>query len=88
MCLSHFQAHNDDHGDISKFEFLSEDGETWYFENNTKGIGFKIFYKLGFDGKGLGIDCEGIEKTIQIHVMQRNEGLGYEVKELMMLSSL
>jgi hypothetical protein len=34
--------------------------------------------KMGYDGKGLGNNSQGIQKFIQVYVRLRNEGLGYE----------
>ena len=62
---------DDDHDD-------NDDVEISCFEKHTKGIGSKLLNKMGYDGKGLGKNSQGIQKTIQVYVRLRNEGLGYE----------
>jgi hypothetical protein len=71
-------ALNDDPNDISKDESLSEDVEIGCFEKYTKGVGSKIMNNIGYDGKGLGKNGQGIQKPIQMCVRPINEGLGYE----------
>jgi hypothetical protein len=73
-----YYASNDDPDDIYKDEFLSKGDEVGCFQKYTKGIGSKLLNKIGFEGKGLGKNCQGIQKPIQICVRPRNEGLGYE----------
>jgi hypothetical protein len=83
MSLSCFEAPNvdapnHDSNDISKDESLSEYVEIVFFEKYTKGFGSKILNKMGFEGKMLGKNGQGIHNSIQICVKPRNEGLGYE----------
>jgi hypothetical protein len=72
MSLSCSEAPNDDPNDISKDQSLTECVEIGCFENHKKGIGSKLLNKMGFEGKGLGNNCQGIKKTIQICVRPRN----------------
>jgi hypothetical protein len=54
------------------------------FEKHTHGIGFKLLTKMGYDGKGLGINGQGMANPIEVVEIPRYAGLGYgkgEVEE-------
>jgi hypothetical protein len=47
------------------------------FKDHTYGIGFKLLTKMVYDGKGLGINGQGMINPIQIEGRPRYEILGY-----------
>jgi hypothetical protein len=50
----------------------------------SHGIGFKLLTKMGYDGKGLGINGQGMANPIEVVEIPRYAGLGYgkgEVEE-------
>lgn len=52
------------------------------FENHTIGIGSKLLKKMGYEGKGLGINGQGIVNSIKVEELPRQAGLGYVRKEV------
>jgi hypothetical protein len=48
------------------------------FENHTRGIGSKLFLKLGYEGKGLGKHAQGLVEPIVVEERPKYCGLGYE----------
>ena len=52
------------------------------FENHTIGIGSKLLKKMGYEGKGLGVNGQGIVNPIKVEELPRQAGLGYVKKEV------
>ncbi len=52
------------------------------FENNTTGIGSKLLKRMGYEGKGLGINGQGIVNPMKVEELARQTGLGYVRKEV------
>jgi len=48
-----------------------------YFEKHTRGIGSKIMFKMGYEGKGLGKHAQGIDEPIIVEKRPKYLGLGY-----------
>jgi len=47
------------------------------FENHTRGIGSKLLKRMGYEGKGMGINGQGIVSPIKVEELPRQVGLGY-----------
>lgn len=58
------------------------DDEFVAFEKHTIGIGSKLLKKIGYQGKGLDIHCEGIVSPIKVEELPHYIGLGYVIKEV------
>jgi len=59
--------------------FLDDDFTV--FENRTTRISSKLLKKMGYEGKGLGINGQGIVNPIKVEELVRQIGLGYVRKE-------
>src|SRR5699024_9671062 len=46
------------------------------------GIGSKLLKRIGYEGKGLGVNGQGIVNPIKVGELTRQEGLGYSRKEV------
>ena len=52
------------------------------FENHTSRIGSKLLKRIGYEGKGLGINDQGIFNPIKVEELPYQVGLGYVRKEV------
>lgn len=52
------------------------------FENHTIGTGSKLLKKMGYEGKGLGVNGQGIVNPIKVQELTRQTRLGYVRKEV------
>jgi hypothetical protein len=52
------------------------------FEKHTRGIGFKLLTKMGYDRNGLGINGQGIDNPIEVVEIPRCASLGYSKGEV------
>jgi len=60
-----------------------QDGSFGAFEKHTKGVGLKLLTKVGYEeGKGLGIEGQGIIDPIEVVERPRYFELGYGKVEL------
>jgi len=58
------------------------DNDFAVFENHTTGIGSKLLKRMGYEGKGLGINGQGIVNPIKVEELPCQAGLGYVRKEV------
>jgi len=58
------------------------DDDFVFFENHTTGIGSKLLNKMGYEGKGLGVNGHGIINPIKVEELPHQTGLGYVRKEV------
>ncbi len=56
---------------------MCRDDDFVVFENHTTGIGSKLLKRMGYEGKGLGINGQGIVNPIKVEELPRQAGLGY-----------
>jgi len=52
------------------------------FENHTTRIGSKLLKKMGYEGKGLGVNGQGIVNPIKVEELPHQAGLGYVRKDV------
>jgi len=52
------------------------------FKDHTTGIGSKMMNRMGYEGKGLGINGQGIINAIKVEELPCRTGLGYVKKEV------
>ena len=60
---------------------MCSDDDFVVFENNNTGIGSKLLKKMGYEGKGLGINCQGIVNAIKVDELPHQAGLRYVLGE-------
>ncbi|KAH9291506.1 hypothetical protein KI387_043305, partial [Taxus chinensis] len=60
------------------FSHQKSDVDFGKFEDHTRGIGSKLLNIMGFDGKCLGINGQGITNPIQVEERPRYARLGYD----------
>lgn len=66
----------------SSISYDFHDDEFAAFEKHTTGIGSKLFKKMGYQGKGLSIKCQGIVNPIEVEELLHCAGLEYTKKEM------
>jgi len=54
---------------------MCPDDDFAIFENHTLGIGSKLLKKIGYEGKGLGVNGQGIVNPIKVEELPRQVGL-------------
>ena len=47
------------------------------FEKHTRGIGSRLMFKIGYEGKGLGKHAQGVIDPILVEEIPKKFGLGY-----------
>ena len=66
----------------SPSSYMFPDNDFAVFENHTTGIGSKLLKRMGYEGKGLGVNGQGIVNPIKVEELPRQVGLGYARKEV------
>lgn len=61
---------------------MFHDDDFAIFENHTTGIGSKLLKRMGYEGKGLGINGQGMVNPIKVEELHRQERLWYVRKEV------
>ena len=61
---------------------MFSDDDFTIFENHTTGIGSKILKRVGYEGKGLGINRQDIFNPIKVEELPRQAGLGISGRKL------
>ena len=61
---------------------MCPDDDFIVFENHTAGIGSKLLNRMGYEGKGLGVNGQRIVNPIKIEELRCQAGLGNVKKEV------
>jgi hypothetical protein len=61
---------------------LSDTDDFGSFENHTIGIGSKLMKKMGYKGRGLGANGQGIVRPINVVEWNQYTWLGYVQEEV------
>jgi hypothetical protein len=64
------------------FPSLSDVGDFGAFEKHTTCIGSKLMKQMGYEGRGLGANGQGIVRPIEVVEWPRYTGLGYVREEV------
>jgi len=64
------------HSDLSSISSLERC--VGFFEKHTRGVGFKLMIKMGYEGKGLGKHSQGMIEPLSVVEQPKDVGLGYE----------
>jgi hypothetical protein len=75
-----YEVYSEDNLSISHSSH--QDGSFGAFEKHTRGIGLKFLTKMGYEGKGLGIEGQGIVNPIVVVERPHYLGLGYGEEEI------